>query len=233
MPARDWTDDLIDVGKSIGNGIASVVVDLGYGAERTAEGLGIRGVDRIAQIGAENEYLANHLTNLVKGVITAADNPLFRLILKILEKYYEHIPEEILNKIGRTALKGAAYMGGRMVIGKKIAELIAIEIAKRVAATEAYKQLAKKIGVSAAAGATGVGVVITLAMVQGVAQRASKASQRLRSRNPQLWVELRNQGGLDMLFFLVEGPMEKYLNAIELAMRDKALFEEEIRKEYK
>lgn len=225
-------DYLYDVGAALGNGVVSVGVDLYYGAERTAEGLGVSGWDRTAQIGFENEYLVNHLLNLVKSAPTAAENPLFKLITTILKRYYDKFPDDALQKIAKAAGIGGGYMAGRMIIGKAIAEKIALRIAAQIAATAAYRQFAQKIGVSAAAGSTGVGAVITLVMLQGVAQRASKASQRLKARNIQLWNDLRNQQGLDMLYFLVEAPLAQYMDAIDLAHRNAPLLEQEIQRIY-
>jgi hypothetical protein len=206
-----------------------VATDLYLGAERTAEGLGARGWDRTGEIGLENEYLVRHLTELVKSPVTMRNNPLYKLITTILERYYQEFPDDALAKIAKAASIGGGYMAGRMLIGKALAEKIAVVLATKIAATAAFRQLATKLGVSAAAGSTGIGVVITLVMLQGVGQRASKASQRLQARNPQLWSELRRQNGLDMIFFLVEQPLANYMDAIELARCNKAMFDKDIR----
>ena len=73
---------------------------------------------------------------------------------------------------------------------------------------------------SAAAGSTGVGIPITLLMLQGVGQRASYASGRLRASHPELWAKLRAKRGMDMLYFLVEGPMAKHLELITAAKKN-------------
>jgi hypothetical protein len=225
-------DDLVGFGTALGNGVVSVAKDMYFGAERTAEGLGVRGYDRTAAIGLENEFLVKNLVDLVRGVVTAQDNPLYQLVVDILEKYYEWFPDDALEKVAKAASISTGYVGGRMLIGRQLAVAIAIRIVTQIAATEAYKELAKKIGVSAAAGSTGVGTLITLVMVQGVGQRASRASQRLRGRNPTLWQNLRSKRGRDMLYFLVEGPMANYIDAIDLACRNRPLFEQEVRKLY-
>ncbi len=225
--------DVGDMSVSIGNGVIPVCTDLCLGVERTAEGFGLNGTGRMANIGSENAYLAHHLVCLVKSGVNICTNPLFSLILTILSRNYEHIPDEVIEKIAKTVLKGAGYMAGRMVIGKEIAKAIALKLASRVAASTAYRQLAVKLGVSSGASATGVGVLITLTMFQGVAQRASKASLRLQVRNHYLWSELRNVNGLDMLYFLVEEPLAKYMDAIDLAHRNKCQFEEMIRSQYR
>lgn len=222
-------DTLAGVGTALGKGVFSVAQDLYFGAERTAEGLGIRGSNRSTEIGQENEYLVS----LLKDLVTGRGNPLLRLIKKILEKYYEQFPDEAMEQLAKAAQIGVGYMAGRLVIGKKLAELIALRLATQIAATAAYRQLATKIGVAIGAGATGVGMLITLVMVQGVGQRASQASQRLKVRNLSLWNDLRyNQGGLDMLYFLVEGPLANHMDAIDLAHRNPALFKMQVQKLY-
>jgi len=228
----DAWDDLVGFSTALGNGMVSVAKDMYFGAERTAEGLGVRGYDRTAAIGLENEFLVKNLIDLVKGAVTAPDNPLYQLVVDILNRYYEWFPEDALQKVAKAASISAGYVTGRMVIGRQLAVAIALRVVTQIAATEAYQELAKKIGVSSAAGSTGVGTLITLVMVQGVAQRSSRASQRLRDRNAALWQELRSKRGRDMLYFLVEGPMANYMDAIDLAYRDRALFEAEVRKLY-
>ena len=225
-------DDLVGFGTALGNGVISVGKDMYFGVERTAEGLGVRGFDRTAAIGLENEYLVNNLTDLVRFVVTAQDNPMYQLVVDILQKYYDCFPEDALQKVAKAASLSTGYVSGRMLIGRQLAVAIAIRIVTQIAATEAYKELATKIGVSSAAGATGVGTLITLVMVQGVGQRSSRASQRLRARNPALWQELRTKRGRDMLYFLVEAPMADYMDAIDLAYRNRPLFEQEVRKLY-
>jgi hypothetical protein len=226
-------DDLVDVGTALGKGVCSAGMDIVYGIERTGEGLGIRGADRVAQIGSENEYLAKLLVELLKHGVTTIQSPLFRIIVEILVEYYSHFPEPVLKKLAKAAAVGAGYMAGRMVIGKALAKAVAVRIAGVIASSVAYKQFARKLCVSAGAGSTGIGIPITLLMLQGVAQRASNGSKRLSREFPELYRKLRAQNGLDMLFFLVERPLEKYLKAISLAKSQKqALFEQEVSKLY-
>lgn len=224
-------DDAVSAATAIGNGIYSVGEDLYYGTERTAEGLLIDGVDRAAEIGTENELLANLLQDLFKYGVTAPESPLFKIVSEIMAKYYENVPEDLLKKIAKAAaISVGGYTVGRMVIGKTVATAIAKKVAVKVAQTTAYKQFAKKLGVSAAAGSTGIGIPITLTMFQGVAQRSSHASKRLREGHPMLYRDLRRQKGLDMLYFLVEKPLKPYLDGIALAHRDRNKFIDGLRK---
>mgnify|MGYP001059523590 FL=1 len=226
-------DDLLDVGTALGNGIYSVGEDIVLGIERSAEGLGVRGSERIAQIGRENDLLVKLITDLFRYGVTAAESPLYKIISKILLKYYSSFPEEALRKLAKGAAIGGAYTAGRMVIGKALATAIAKRIAQKIALSAAYKQISKKLGVSAGAGATGIGIPITLLMIQGVAQRSSDASMRLKALDPQLHRELRAANGLDMLYFLVEKPMQKHMKAIVAARRNPKAFENAAKEKYK
>jgi len=228
-----FLDDMVSYGTALGNGVISVGKDMYFGAERTAEGLGVRGYDRMAEIGLENQYLVTQLTNLVRTAVNLRDNPLYQIITTILGKYYEKFPDDALEKLCKASSIALGYGVGRMVIGKALAEAVAVRIAVQIAETAAYKEFAKKIGISAGAGATGVGTLITLVMGQGVGQRASRASQRLRARYPALWSELRARSGLDMIYFLVEGPMKQYMDAIDLATSNPTQFQIEVRRIYR
>ena len=91
--------------------------------------------------------------------------------------------DEDIQKVAKQVGVGASYTLGRMVLGKKLAEAIALRIATSTAASATYKILASKIGVSSGVSATGIGTPIGLLMMQGVLQRSSLASQRLRVKN--------------------------------------------------
>lgn len=210
----DAGDFIVDAGTALGEGIYSVGEDVVYGIERTAEGLGVRGLKRATEIGYENDAMVDLLDALFQHSITAVKNPLTRIVFAILVKYYDQIPEETLQTLAKQAGIKGSYLTGRMVIGKKLAAKIATKIARKIALSAAYKKLAKKIGVSAGVGSTGIGVPISMVMLQGVLQRASDASKRLKGIAPDLHRELRGTDRLDLLYFLVEKSMHKHMNAI-------------------
>lgn len=109
-----------------------------------------------------------------------SQSPLYGIILNILEEYFSLFPDEALYRVAqelgieekgvdlsliadpvsREAAKGAAYMFGRMIIGKKVAAVVAERIAIAIAATTAYRIIATRIGLSAGASAPGVGLPI-------------------------------------------------------------------------
>lgn len=210
------------VSVAIGDGIVSVGADIAYGIERSFEGLGGKGQRRVLQIGFENEFLVKHLQQLFKIGYQSYKNPLTKLISSILVKYYSHLPDDVLaglaKKAGVILTNTAAKQVGKK-IGKKIAEKVAVKIAQRIAATAAMKTLGKRVGISASVSATGVGIPISMVMLQGLAQKSSKASQRLRGMLPDLWLSLRGEEGLDMLYFLIEEPFKDHVNFIRDAKK--------------
>jgi hypothetical protein len=196
-----------DMTKAVGKGVYSVGEDLVGGAARTARGLNIFNTEELAKIGAQNER-AYHL---LKDLISNGDS-LHKLVNFVIEHFYSRLSEERKNKIDegirRGLLIGGAKVVGRMVIGKQLATMLAKRLAGRIAASAAYKTLAKKLGVSAGAGATGIGLPITLLMLQGTLERAGKASERLAGKEPELHRVLK-QHNLDMAWFLIEPHVEE------------------------
>jgi hypothetical protein len=199
---------------ALGQGIFSVGEDVVFGFNRTTEGLGLGENGRMLQIGYENRILYALFNDLIKFGIENKNSPLFKAISVILEHYYSSFSDENIKKIAHQAGVGASYSLGRMVLGKKLAEAIALRIATTIAATTAYKTLASKISVSSGASATGIGAPIGLLMMQGVLQRSSIASQRLQINRPKLHNIMQQNGNLQFIYFIVEKPMEKYIHSI-------------------
>jgi len=205
---------VFDMSLALGQGVYSVGQDVILGFDRTTEGLGLGKNGRVAQIGFENNVLAGMLSDLVQLGINNKDNPLFKAISIILENYYMSLSDEDIQTVAKKVGIAASYSLGRMVLGKKLAEAIALRIATSIATTAAFKMLASKIGVASGVSATGIGVPIGLLMMQGVLQRSSLASQRLRVNRPQLYKALQQRGNLQFIYFILEKPMEKHINAI-------------------
>ncbi|MBQ0730386.1 MAG: hypothetical protein KBT75_06785 [Oleispira antarctica] len=207
-------DAFMDMSLALGQGIYSVGEDVVFGFNRTTEGLGLGENGRMLQIGYENRILYALFNDLIKFGIENKNSPLFKAISVILEHYYSSFSDENIKKIAHQAGVGASYSLGRMVLGKKLAEAIALRIATTIAATTVYKTLASKISVSSGASATGIGAPIGLLMMQGVLQRSSIASQRLKINRPKLHNIMQQNGNLQFIYFIVEKPMEKYIHSI-------------------
>ena len=154
------------------------------------------------------------MTATVRYAISDGKNPITAIVTIIMSRSYVGFSDELMAKLAKAAGLALTKTAGRAMIGKALAQKIARRIAFKIAASAAYKKLAKKLGLSSAARSTGIGMPISMLLLQGVAQRASAASRRLRAKYPALYNELEAAGGLDMLFFLVEKPMNHQLEAI-------------------
>ncbi len=212
-------DNVVDMSIALGKGVYSVGQDVALGFERTGEGLGFGENGRMAQIGFENNAMAVLLGDSVKYGVNNRNSPLFKSIVHILEHYYISLTDDELQAVAKQAGLAASYTLGRMVIGKKLAEAIAVRIAVSIGASAAYKVVAKRVGVSAGVSSTGIGAPIGLLMLQGVLQRSSLAATRLRNKSPELFRTLQSKGNLQLLYFILEKPMEKHINAISKSPR--------------
>ncbi len=228
-----FTDDAVDVITALGRGVYSVGEDIVLGIERTSEGLGLGFDGRMAAIGYENRAMTSIFEDFVKYGIDDQRSPLYKSIVRVLEHYYSYFPDSVITTLAKQAGVGAGYTIGRMVIGKKLATVVATRIATIIAASATYKQIAKRIGVSTGASATGIGAPIGLLMIQGFMQRSSHASMRLRNKSPKLYSILQNNGDLQLLYFLLEKPLDTYVEAISTAERNNVQFQNAIKRKHK
>ena len=157
---------------------------------------------------------------------------MYKAIKIILFEYYSHFPEETLRIIAKKAGIGVGFLAGRMLIGRQIVGAVTKRILLKLAASQGFKLLSSRLGLSAVATASGVATVVGLLMVQGVAQRASDGRMRLEVSHPFLSRKLKENGGLDLLYFLIEDPMKKHLNAIKEAVNFPKRFEDAAKKVY-
>jgi hypothetical protein len=225
-------DSTIDIGVALGRGVYSVGEDLVFGIQRTGEGLGLGRRGRVSQIGYENDAIARLLYDVAKYGVSGERSPLHRTVVFVLEEYYSHFPEEAVAHLARAMGLGTAYVTGRMIIGRSLAVAVATRITAAIAMSAAYKQLANRLGIAKGASATGVGIPIAAFMMQGVLQRSSHAAMRLNAQHPTIYTALRRNGDLQLLYFLLERPLERHLSAISHAKRDPEGFRRAVLQNY-
>lgn len=230
----NYFQSLVDISVALGKGVYSVGEDIVYGIERTAEGLGTDDWNRIEEIGYENEQIINIIVDALQFPFKENKGPLYKAIKIILIEYYTKFPEETLRLIAEKAGIGVGFLSGRLLIGAYIARKIAMHILLKITATEGFKTFAIRLGGSTKIGKAnkGIAIVVLLLMAQGVAQRASKGRKKLAIEHPVISKKLEQEGNLDLLFFLIEGPMKKHLNAIKEARLFPKYFEDTTRKLY-
>jgi hypothetical protein len=144
------------------------------------------------------------------------------------------VGEDLVYGIERTAEGLGASSSGRISeIGQEneyIAKIITKRILIKIAASEGFKLLALRLGISTATTISGIGTfgitaIVGGLMFQGVLQRASKSAEKIEKEYPYISKKLKENGHLDMLYFLIEGPMKKHLNAIKEARKFPKQFE--------
>lgn len=225
VDAIDLGNDAWKLSKRTAKAAVSVGGDIVSGADRTIEGLNFLDRERQAEIGLENELIAGLLKRAFVTAIQNGTNPLNLLVSVTVGAYVVHVPDSALAALTKdVGAKVLPHVAGR-VLGKKLATMIVARVLNRVAATMLFKNLARNFGLAAGAAGTGVGIPVSLLILQGAAQKASAASHRMLRIDPELHRELRRQGGLDLLYFVAENELRPYVNGIALARKNPKLFD--------
>ena len=89
------------------------------------------------------------------------------------------------------------------MVGKALAQKAFVTIANKILLSGVFKQLAKKLGVSAAVSKTGVGIPLAVFSSLGLIEKASGAADNLREDFPHVYQRLAKDD-LHMLWFVIE-----------------------------
>jgi hypothetical protein len=213
-------DDVLEFGIGLGEVVADVGQDIVFGLERSAQSLGAGEDGRQAEIGAENERAFDVICEALSRAPGAANHPLTRIVAHIMTRYYDALPDEMIDALARKARIVIGTTVARQLVKRQVKAMLVRTVVPRIAASIAssaiYRGIATRLGVSAGATASGVGTLLGLVLFQGLLQRASEASRRLRSVAPDLH-HILQRDGLDMIYFLVERPMASHIQAIVTA----------------
>lgn len=222
-------DDVVDFSVGLGEVVAELGQDLSLGLERSIEGAGASGGGRQLQIGAENERAAKLLYEALTKAPGAANHPLTRIVTQIVIRYYDALPDEMVDALARKAGIVVGHAAAKVAVKSQVKAMlvkhVAPKIATKIAASAVYRSIATRLGVTAGATVSGVGTLLGLVLMQGLLQRGSVASQRLLSMAPDLH-QIMRQDGLDMIYFLVEKPMQKQIQAIAAARTNAAVLKQ-------
>lgn len=177
-----------DVGVAIFEGVISIPVDLYYGGRRTLEDIGVFG----EEVAAEN---ARERERVFKLVQSALRDPkvLERVVRVIVEDFVSRLPDSTIDKINeKLKLRGIEFLSRQ---GTKfvLSGYLALQITQRIITKQVAKRAAK----------LGVGLAVSAVLLQGMLERASNASHRLKVLNPKIYNALKKQD-LDMIYFMVE-----------------------------
>lgn len=203
-------------------GAGSYIMDLGRGAKRTAGGLKVWDTDGMIKIAEENESAARLLERLVTAPRETLEETLVVATggLMTWSQLPDSIRQQALDKFGDAAEKIVQGIIAKQV-GKMIVNKIAKKIAIRVIQTAVYKELAKKLGTSAALSSTGIGIPVAMLGIQGVIENASSSADGLKNQFPEVYKRLQPKD-LHMAWFLVEPHVPEIMQAVVSEMIERA-----------
>ncbi len=207
--------------ESIGDGIISLPETLWHGIERTGRDLGFDGSQPFEEAWAQNWRLLKLLEHTVKYVVRDYRTPLVRSVEIIFKNYYETLPECAKRKINNAAGKKVAYLGGKIAVNAIVVKEIAKKISDKLMKTTFFTRIPKLLIKEA-------GLILS---IQGTIYKSAQASERLKAKFPKIWLEMKKHD-LDMLYFLIEKPMQKYLNAIRMNKMLHGVYQSKVKSEY-
>lgn len=208
-----WTD----LGAAIIEGIISIPVDLAQGAKRSYEDIA-----GSPSIRAENRGERERAFRSIKMAIYmgASDSgPIEKMIKIILTKFYDKLPDSMIQTIAEKAGLGVSFMGSRVATQAAITTAVARKITQEVVILGAAKRFVK----------FGVGVAGSALLIQGLIENASNASKRLQISHPEIY-KLFRENDLDMAYFLIEDSMTPIMSALSNYEESPQSFQEAVKR---
>jgi hypothetical protein len=209
-------DYMIGLDTALWSGVKSIPKSLKLGTQEVGEMIGVAGINKFG------DAWGAHL-DLLKFILKSAKygfkeiNPLYKLIQLVLGEYYKILPDCALKAIAAKAGYGAAYMVGRSLIARKMLDFVTKSVTKKVLESllklEFFEELTSKVILSVVSADTVVGVLVTVVILESIVKESEDAAQRLHKQHPNIYQILKDEeliGG----YFIVEKPLEPYLNAI-------------------
>ncbi|GAB1267956.1 hypothetical protein NBRC116493_12090 [Aurantivibrio infirmus] len=160
------------------DGSARTTYGLGKGVQRTGEGLGLGGMDKIYTVGAENQAIFNLAKDLLEGILSydlnLVDNPLTQLIIKVVDTYMASIPhwvtEEAISQ-GKLIFEDTSALGLlKQAISKGLipamSDVEALDVVAMLSSAGVQRFAGKQIGKTVA---TRVATIIALTIATRLA----------------------------------------------------------------
>jgi hypothetical protein len=202
----------------VAKGAASYVADVGRGFKRAAKGLRVWNPDALVKMHQENASAARLLVRLVsnpRGTITAAVTGVAGGFAS-----FTALPDP-LRKKAHDKFKGAApgIMEGIVArfVGKALTQKALPLLANRILLSGVVQRLLKKLGTSAAASKTGVGLPLFVFSTLGLIEKAAAAADDLQARYPEVYRRLVADD-LHMLWFLIKDHVPAILSEVHPAV---------------
>ncbi|PHM44924.1 hypothetical protein Xmau_01639 [Xenorhabdus mauleonii] len=153
----------------------------------------------------ENENDKYRFAYMIKANLLSMQS-IERVIQIIFEEYFDKLSDEQKRRLVET--KVGSILGG--MVGKQVI------FGGHLGAIFGSRWLTKFAGSTIALSVVSVGSSVS---------RAIYTSRDLAEKNPELYMKLRREGDLDLLYFLVENKMNPYVKAIENYSKNRELFD--------
>ncbi|CAI0709399.1 Uncharacterised protein [Serratia entomophila] len=203
-----------DLAKSVYDGVITIPADVYFGLERSFEDLNLTagGILYQNRNRAEDDRFLKGLTQVAKK-----PNVLFDMIKFIVNDVLEKLPEPAVKKI----LEGVTLSGSTYISKTQAQAIVSYAIASRVIKGTSLSSFVSRFA------RINTIALISAVMVQGTIARAARSSRNLLNENPKLYYELKKRNW-DMLYFLAESSLDKFLLLDRLYHKDRATFEKVI-----
>lgn len=183
------------IAQGIIDGLASIPASLYLSGVRTVEGSGFLGRD----LKARNQYETERFMRAFKSLVSN-EEPLRQLITIVITDFYSKLDENgkkaINDKMGYTDAKLGVRTGAQFYLSRRLSE--------KMIARVKTSQLGSYILRGAST------LTFNLIMIQGIIEEAARASRRMQAKYSATYMKVSPMN-LDMVYFLVEEPLEPYL----------------------
>jgi hypothetical protein len=208
---------MTSLAEALGKGIVSTFESIDDGFQQTKIDLFFDGKEE-AIASYKDKYKLVEETYLIIKNHNDQLSPAYVIISTVLEHYYEAIPPELLNFLAKKTGLYSAYYVGRKAIGQELAYFIAkmmvIKFNQTLTIAGIFKTPASAEKTLIKLGDYAIGGL----MLNSIFANSRNSAIYLRINFPNIYRELA-QRKLEMLFFLVRKPLQKYLDTILIAQR--------------
>lgn len=191
---------------SIVDGVSSIPLDIYLGIERTIQDIG-------AGDGRKNTQRRNFNDNsrMLKaiGKVYRDRNEIRKIIDIIINDALVKLPDETLSKIINKVMGKGVELGTRQAAIFLLSGYFSAKIVQGKLGNIFIKIIFRFY----------TGIILSGVVAQGVLARAADSSRKLRHKNPALWQMLYILD-YDMLFFLFEEPLEKFIELSDILRND-------------
>ncbi len=195
----------LSIAEALGQGMISVPETLWDGIKRTGQGLAFWDTEEEIKIGEQNRRAYHVLLDVIRYGIIKRNSPVEKAIRIILYNFYESLSPSAKEKVIEAAVLKGCFLWGKSISSAGLANYSSEVFIEQLAANSTIKTFLKFT----------MGATFSLLAMQGLLYKAGAASDRLRAKHPKLYQQLRAKN-LDMIYFLIEKPAQKYLDAIRL-----------------